>query len=107
MNLLESYKSQIDILCENFKVKSLFAFGSILTNRFDDSSDIDLLVEFYPIELMDYSDNYFDFKFKLEDLLNRKIHLIEYKAIKNPYFKESVDQQKQIVYGYQNQDLVI
>ena len=77
----------------------MYAFGSVLTNRFSDKSDIDLIVDFKDVELLKYADNYFDFKFSLEDLLKRPIDLLEEKAIKNPYFKQSVDNQKKLIYG--------
>ncbi len=63
-------------------------------------SHIDLIVDFANIEVEDYADNYFDLKFSLQDILKRSIDLLEEKAIKNPYFKQSVNQQKQLVYGH-------
>ncbi len=100
MNRLDSYTSEITKLCESHKVKSLYAFGSVLTDNFNSESDIDLIVDFTNIEVEDYADNYFDLKFSLQDILNRSVDLLEEKAIKNPYFKQSVNQQKQLVYGH-------
>ncbi len=99
MNLLETYKLPIFKLCERHKVKSLYAFGSILTDNFNSESDVDLMVDFSPIEVEDYADNYFDFKFSLQDILNRPIDLLEEKAIKNPYFRTAVFNQRALVYG--------
>ncbi|MBL0294322.1 MAG: nucleotidyltransferase domain-containing protein [Saprospiraceae bacterium] len=99
MNILETYTSDIKKLCESHKVKSLYAFGSVLTERFNGESDIDLIVDFSNIEVEDYADNYFDFKFSLQDILKRPIDLLEEKAIKNPYFKQSVNQQRKQIYG--------
>ena len=99
MNKLEPYNAEITKLCETHKVKGLFAFGSVLTDNFSDESDIDLIVDFANLSVEDYADNYFDLKFSLEDVLKRKIDLLEEKAIKNPYFKELINQQKELVYG--------
>jgi len=99
MNILETYTSDIKKLCESHKVKSLYAFGSVLTERFNGESDIDLIVDFSNIEVEDYADNYFEFKFSLQDILKRPIDLLEEKAIKNPYFKQSVNQQRKQIYG--------
>ncbi|WP_259330278.1 nucleotidyltransferase family protein, partial [Bacteroides cellulosilyticus] len=52
-------------LCKKYKVNKLFVFGSILTNRFNETSDIDMVVDFDKIDLMDYADNYFDLKSSL------------------------------------------
>ena len=99
LNRLETYTPDIIKLCETHKVKSLYAFGSILTDNFNIDSDIDLIVDFMNIEIEDYADNYFDLKFSLQDILKRPIDLLEENAIKNPYFKQSINQKRQLVYG--------
>lgn len=99
MNRLKTYTPEIIKLCETHKVKSLYAFGSILTDKYSQESDIDLIVEFSNIAVEDYADNYFDFKFSLQDILKRPIDLLEDKAIKNPYLRKSVNQQRQLIYG--------
>ena len=99
MNRLELHKADIVKLCETHKVKSLYAFGSVLTKNFNSKSDIDLVVDFANVEIEDYADIYFDFKFSLQDILKRPIDLLEEKAIKNPYFRESLNRQRQLVYG--------
>ena len=86
MNLISQNVEFICTLYKLHKVKSLHAFGSVLTDKFDDQSDIDLIVSFNDVRLLDYADNYFDFKFALEDTLKRSVDLLEEKAIKNPYF---------------------
>ena len=99
MNTLTTYKKEINELCTNHKVKSLYAFGSVLTTNFNANSDIDLIVDFKDIDVKDYADNYFDFKFSLQDIFKRQIDLLEEQAIKNPYFKQVVNQTKELVYG--------
>lgn len=44
MNQIERYASVISKLCERHKVKSLYAFGSVLTEKFNNESDIDLIL---------------------------------------------------------------
>ena len=99
MNRLASYTPEIFQLCKTHKVKSLYAFGSVLKDNFNNESEIDLIVDFSNVELEDYADNYFDFKFSLQDILKRPVDLLEEKAIRNPYFRQSLNQQKQLVYG--------
>jgi uncharacterized protein len=99
MNGLNTYLDDIFKLCETHKVKSLYAFGSVLTDKFNKESDIDLIVDFSNISVEDYADNYFDFKFSLQDILQRPIDLLEDKAIKNPYLKDSIYKQRELVYG--------
>jgi predicted nucleotidyltransferase len=70
-----------------------------LTNRFNDNSDIDLVVDIDAVNPIDYADNYFNLKFALQDLLKRPIDLLENKAIRNPLMREHIDNSKQLVYA--------
>lgn len=74
---------------------------AILTDRFSDQSDVDLLMGFESIdhETFDYVGNYFDLKDSLEQLFNRKVDLIEYGKDLNPVFKALVDRKKEVIYG--------
>lgn len=101
MKLIERNMSQIVALCEKHKVVTLYVFGSALTDKFNKGSDVDFSVIFdrNSLSLLEYGDNYFDFKFALEDLLHRDVDLIEYNAVKNPYFKEELDETKRMIYG--------
>ena len=58
-----------------------------------------MIVDFENIAVEDYANNYFNFKFALQDILDRPVDLLEEKAIKNPYFKKSINQQRQLLYG--------
>ena len=98
MKLIDSNKDKIIELCNNHNVKELYLFGSSLTERFQDTSDIDLLIQFYQVDLMDYFDNYMDLKEKLEQLFNRPVDLVENQAIRNPIFRRIVDREKQLIY---------
>ena len=99
MQLIENNIHKIIDLFKEHKVHKLFVFGSILTNRFNDKSDVDLVVDFNKKEVEDYFDNYFDFKYSLEELLGREIDLLEEQTIKNPYLKKNVDATKTLIYG--------
>jgi predicted nucleotidyltransferase len=99
MNLIENHNKDIQNLCKAHKVKSLYAFGSILTDKFNSESDVDFIVDFQKLDVLDYGDNYYNLKFALENILKRSIDLLEEKAIKNPYFRKSVNQNKKLIYG--------
>ena len=99
MKLIKENQAKLNELCENHKVKELFLFGSILNEKFTPESDVDFLIQFEGVDLVNYFDNYMDFKENVEKLLNRKIDLVENQAIKNPIFRKVVDNQKQLIYG--------
>ena len=99
MKLIENNIQKIIALCKKYKVNRLFVFGSILPDRFNDDSDVDLVVSFNKAEVSDYFDNYFDFKYSLEELFGRDVDLLEEQTIKNPYLKKNVDETKALIYG--------
>ena len=98
MNLIQLNIDKITELCKKYRVKTLSVFGSILTDRFNDDSDVDILVNFEPhdhnsIEF-DYFRNYWDLQNSLEQLFNRKVDLIEDGESLNPYFRYCVNKKK-------------
>jgi predicted nucleotidyltransferase len=99
MNILDKHIIDIRKLCSHYHVKELYAFGSVLTNEFNSESDVDLVVDFNPMDVALYADNYYDLKFSLQNMLNRSVDLLEEKAIKNPNFKQNLHQQRQLIYG--------
>jgi len=100
MSILDQYSNVIKKLCVGHNVKRLYAFGSVLTEKFNGESDIDLIVDFDAMEVENYADNYFDLKFSLQDIFKRPVDLLEEKALKNPYFRQAINQHCKIVYEH-------
>jgi hypothetical protein len=98
-NILNQHIDQIKKLCEVNKVRTLFAFGSVTTERFRPDSDIDLVVDIDENDPISYSDKYFNLKFQLEEVLKRQIDLLEQKAIRNRFLKSEIDRTKVQIYG--------
>lgn len=96
---LDNYRCLLKNLCQQNKVKSLYAFGSVITDNFNDKSDIDLIVDIDSDDPFEYADYYFSLKFALQDLLKRPIDLLENKAIKNPVIRENIDRSKKLLYA--------
>ena len=99
MNFIQTFNKEITNLCKTHKVKSLYAFGSVITDKFNQDSDVDLIVDFQQLDVLDYGDNYYDLKFALEDIFKRNVDLLEDKAIINPYFLKTLNQNKKLIYG--------
>jgi len=99
MSVIDKNIEKIKTLCNKHKVSKLFVFGSVLTDKFKRSSDIDFVVDFSEVDIYNYADNYFDLKKSLENLLNRQVDLLEEKAIRNPYLKKTIDSTKKLIYG--------
>jgi predicted nucleotidyltransferase len=97
--ILTNNIEKIQAICAEFNVNSLFAFGSVTTDYFNELSDIDLLISFNPMEYGDYADSYFAIAEKFEALFNRPVDLVTEKSLSNPYFIDSVNKSKTLLYG--------
>ena len=99
MNIISENIHKLNNLCKKHKVKSLYAIGSVLTSRFRDDSDIDLVVNFNDSEVEDSFVNFFDFQDALETLFARKVDLVDYSAINSNIFLSEVNRTRQFIYG--------
>jgi predicted nucleotidyltransferase len=99
LSLMKNKIDELQLLCEKYDVKSMYLFGSATTEKFNDSSDIDILISFKEIPFEKYTDNYFELHEMLEKLFNRKIDLLTEKSLSNPYFIQSIEKTKQLVYA--------
>ena len=91
--------NELKTLCNKYSVKSMYVFGSVCTEKFNDTSDIDILISFNELSIEQYTDNYFELHYKLQDLFGRKIDLLTEKSLSNPYFIKGVEQTKQLIYA--------
>lgn len=98
--LIENNKSEINRICEENNVKSLYFFGSIIdSQKFNSDSDVDILVAFKDeISNEEYTDSYFGLLFELEELLNREIDITTIRSIRNPHFKKELEETRVLFY---------
>ena len=97
--LLEDNINQLTELCKIYKVKFMFAFGSVCTSNFKEESDIDFLIDFENLSIDQYADNYFELHYKLEDLFKREIDLVTKNSLSNPYFIKGIENTKKLIYA--------
>ena len=98
--IIKNQLSAIKDLCKQYKVKSLYSFGSVNTSTFNEKSDIDLLIDFEPdISIEDYTDNFFSLREKFSNLFKRDIDLVTRRSLSNPFFIQDVEQSKLLIYG--------
>jgi hypothetical protein len=81
-------------------VKSAYAFGSVVTDRFNDKSDLDFVINMEegiePAEKGELMWNLWD---KLEELFKRKVDMVSEKSLRNKYFIQELNETKQLLYG--------
>ena len=100
VNIVARHAAELTALCRRYRVRRLELFGSVAAGRDDSSrSDVDFLVEFEPLPDGTYADTYFGLLESLEALLQRPVDLVVATAITNPYFRQSVDETKTLVYA--------
>ena len=82
------------------KVKNAYLFGSVLTDRFNASSDVDFLVNYdSAMDPMERGELLLDLQIALEDEINRKVDLLTEYSLKNPYFIDEINKTKYLIYG--------
>ena len=91
----------VDALCRRYAVRRLALFGSAVRGDFDQlRSDLDFVVDFGPPpHNMGLVDQYFGLVDELESLLGRTVDLVERPAVRNPYFRKSVEDTEVGVYA--------
>ncbi|MBU3659447.1 MAG: nucleotidyltransferase domain-containing protein [Flavobacteriales bacterium] len=97
--ILEQHIEELKQLCKTFKIKRLYAFGSVVSEKFNNKSDIDFLISFADnLSIEEYTANYFSLHNKLRALFHREIDIITERSLSNPYFIKSINESKKLIY---------
>lgn len=95
---IEIPEAEIVAVCHRNGIRRLALFGSVLTDRFSETSDIDVLVEFRPQERIGF--------FRLADIENELSRLLGGRKVdlRTPmdlsrYFRAEVLQNARVVYA--------
>jgi predicted nucleotidyltransferase len=93
-------ESKIANLCIKHNVSNLYIYGSALTENFNVNSDLDFAVIFHEnLSPLEHGESFFNLLNDLEILFVKKIDLLAYRAIKNPVFKQELDNTKVPIYA--------
>jgi predicted nucleotidyltransferase len=97
--VVASRLDEIRALCREYGVLRLDVFGSAAKGTFDpETSDLDFVASFADRQNLDYAHRYLDFAEALEALFGRKVDLITEQGIKNPYFREEIEETRRKIY---------
>ena len=89
---IEAKREEIAELCRTHHVRRLSLFGSAAREDFDsERSDVDFLVEFEKLPPEVYLDNKVDLHESFRRLFERKVDLLTWKSIVNPYLRSEVE----------------
>lgn len=93
-------------LCKSYNVKNLYAFGSGVTNQFDEkSSDIDLLIEIEENDPLERGEKLLAIWDKFEEFFQRKVDLLTQSSLKNPVLRKNIDATKILIYDGERQEV--
>ena len=96
---IEATRVPLAQLCTHYQVRSLEIFGSAATGKLREDSDLDFLVDFQPVDSMSPADQYFGLLEALEELFGRRVDLLTRRSLRNPYFVNSVENTRQLLYA--------
>ncbi len=91
-DILEQLNHKAEELKQNFSVRSIGLFGSLVRNEADSNSDVDILVDFVKPTF----DHYMDLKFYLERMFGRPVDLVIADTVK-PRLKSIIN--KEVIYA--------
>jgi hypothetical protein len=98
--IVEDKREAIAALCRRYGVAALYVFGSALREDFcPGESDVDLLVEFGPMDGHTKAHAYFDMLADLRELLGTEVDLVMVGAVKNRYIARDIETTKQMLYA--------
>lgn len=97
--LVMKHRDEVAALCDTCKVQQLYLFGSAAKGEFRaKTSDLDFLVRFRPSNPAEHADRYFSLVEGLKDIFHRRIDLVELDAVRNPFFLESAESNRVLLY---------
>jgi uncharacterized protein len=97
---IAKHRAALEQLCRHYRVRRLELFGSVAVGQDrPGESDLDFLVDFEPLAAGTYADTYFGLREALEQLFGRSVDLVVASAIKNPYFRQAVEQTRALLYA--------
>ena len=92
--------SDLEQLCVLYNVERLDLFGSAASGSHrKGASDLDFLVEFQPLPAGAYADAYFGLLEDLERLFGSPVDLVVDSAIRNPFFRQRVEETRTQIYA--------
>ena len=101
VSAIQQHQSKMVRLCKKYRVRKLEVFGSAATGEgFDpQSSDLDFLVEYQPLETDGYARAYFGLLEDLQKLFDRPVELVMTRAIRNKYFLRGIAASRTTIYA--------
>ena len=100
LEMLKGKQDEIRLLCKKHRVMSFGVFGSAATGHFNETSDLDFIVDFDPaLTATQKAAAFFGLKEELESMFSRPVDLVTVSSLTNPYFRDSVLEERHSLYA--------
>jgi uncharacterized protein len=97
---VDEQQDEIAAACRQYGIERLFVFGSAIREDFrPGESDIDLLVEFGPIDVTKRFHVYLDAREAFRRIFNADVDLVMRGAVKNKVIAKEIDRTKKLIYA--------
>ena len=98
--LISNNKEQLASLFKAHKVVKADVFGSVLTDKFNKDSDIDLLISFQEgLDPLENGELWWSLYDSLKLLFNKEVDLVTERSLKNPYLIREIQSTRVNIYG--------
>ena len=105
---IHKHTKQFLEICLGHQVSRLYAFGSALTEKFNEqSSDVDLLVEVEEEDPVRRGEILMSLWDELEIFFGRKVDLLTHTTVKNPVLKKNIEASKILIYDGSGQKVLV
>lgn len=84
--------------CHRWRIREFSLFGSVLRDDFDAESDVDVLVVYEPGTVWDF-DDYDTMRSELKGLFGRRVDIVPERAVRNPFLRESIFENRRIIHA--------
>jgi len=97
---IDEKREEISETCQRYGIERLFIFGSALREDFrPGESDIDLLVEFGPIDISKKFHTFLEARAAFSKILQAEVDLVMSGAVKNKVIAGEIERTKKLLYG--------
>jgi uncharacterized protein len=97
--LIDEKSDEIAAACRRYGIERLFVFGSALRDDFrPGDSDLDLLVEFDPLEITKRFHTYLEARDAFRQIFQADVDLVMRGAVKNKIIAAEIDRTKKLIY---------
>jgi predicted nucleotidyltransferase len=97
---VDEQQEEIAAACRQYGIERLFVLGSAIREDFrPGESDIDLLVEFGPIDVTKKFHVYLDAREAFRRIFNADVDLVMRGAVKNKVIAKEIDRTKKLIYA--------